>query len=272
MKYLTRVAVCGALALTSTGVFAQTVNLPSSGNGSVMLALFSNNDATPFSYAFNLGINYSDLASLPTTAGATQSWSLTGLSGDLSGFTATSSLVFDVTAAQITGSIAKAGSFSLATTFDPSVTLATISALQSGSLSGATNADNTFLTNFGSTNPSFTTSTTDANYLNGTYNTQLETFATGTNAASATSNSLSFYELVSNKSTTSTIQTPTVFAGLFSINLATDTLTYTVPGSSSPPPVPLPAGVWLFISGLAGLGVLSRRRKGDAGSTGALAA
>lgn len=271
MRQLTKMAVGAALALACTGALAQTISLPTNGNGSVVVGLFSTNDATPFSYAFNLGINYSDLASLPTAPGSTKSWSLTGLASDLSSSAGQAALtggnlVFDVTAAAITGSIAKAGSFSLATTFDPSVTLSTISALQSGALQTATGLDNNFLTNFGATNPSYTTTTTDANYQNGVYNAQLNTFPTGTNAASATSNSLKFYELVSNRSTTSTIQTPTVFAGLFSINLSTDTLTYTVPGT-----VPLPAGVWLLLSGLAGLGVLSRRRK-ETGEVGGLPA
>ena len=44
------------------------------------------------------------------------------------------------------------------------------------------------------------------------------------------------------------------FAGVFTIDLAADTLTYSVA------PVPLPAGVWLLLSGLAGLGVFGRRR------------
>ena len=65
--------------------------------------------------------------------------------------------------------------------------------------------------------------------------------------------------------TTTAIQTPVTFAGLFSINLATDTLTYTVPGSGTSP-VPLPAGVWLLLSGLAGMGVFGRRRNDAAGT------
>jgi hypothetical protein len=267
MKFSVKLAVSAAMTLASAGSYA-AISLPSGGDGSLTLTLFSTNDGTPFSYAFDTGLTLSQLTTAALNApGTTLNFSLTGLAGDLSANSAaTPNLVYDVTAAGQSGSIAKAGSFTLATTFDPGVSLATIAALQSGAVASAVNTNNTWLSNFGSTNPSFTTTTADANYANANYNAALNTFAV--NAAAGTGNSLSFYELVSNKSTTSLIQTPTVFAGTWSINLSSDTLTYSVPGSS---PVPLPPSVWLMISGLAGVAVLGRRRKGS-GDLGALPA
>jgi len=259
MKFSVKLAVSAAFTLASAGSYAG-ISLPSTGDGSLTLTLFSTNDGTPFSYSFDTGYTLSQLTSAAfSTPGSTLNFSLTGLAGDLSAnSSATPNLVYDVTAAGQTGSIAKAGSFTLATTFDPGVSQATIAGSTSGAVASAVNTNNNWLSNFGATNPSFTTNSADANYANANYGVGLNTF--GYNAASSTANSLSFYELVSNKSTTSTVQTPTVFAGTWSINLATDTLTYSVPGSA---PVPLPPSVWLMISGLAGVAVLGRRRKGS---------
>lgn len=274
MKPLIKIALGGALAALSAGAFAQTVVLPSaSTGGSLTLTLFSNNDATPFSYAFNLGLTMSQLSTLPTAAGSSQSFSLTGLSSDLSAYTtaggATSSLVFDVTGAQagIGSPITHAGIIQVAITTDPSVSLSTLQGLANQAVEGAESINTTWLTNFGTTNPSYTTSTAAANYANANYNSSLNTFAF--NSASSTSNALPFYQLLTAKGAASTtIQAPIAYAGLWSINLSTDMLTYSVPGAA----VPLPAGVWLLLSGLAGLGVLSRRRKGDTADMGALPA
>lgn len=266
MKNFIKLAVGGALALASVGAFAQAPSLPSSGNGSVTLTLFSNSDSTPFSYSYNLGLTVSQLSTLPTAAGGTQSWSLTGLATDLSGFSGTSNLVFDVSGASVNGNAAKvAGATVFATTVDPSVSAATLAALPNGGPEGAEQANNTWLTNWsGTANNQFTTNAAAANYANANYGTAEGQFAF--NAASSVSNAVPFYELLTAKGgTTTAIQTPVTFAGLFSINLATDTLTYTVPGSGTSP-VPLPAGVWLLLSGLAGMGVFGRRRNDAVGT------
>lgn len=262
MKLPVKLAVSAALTLASAGAFA--VTLPSTGDGSLTLTLFSTNDGTPFSYAFDTGLTFSQATpALLNTPGTTLTFNLTGLSADLASTAGqaalTNGLVFDVTAASATGGITTVGALKLETTFDPSVSLATISAIQSGAISAAEGANNKWLTNFGATNPSFTTNTADANYANANYNASLETFAV--NAAASTSSALPFYELTNNRGTTSVGNT-TTYAGTWSIDLTADTLTYTVAGAA----VPLPPSVWLMISGLAGLAVLGRRRKGDFGA------
>lgn len=264
MKNFVKLAI-GALALASGGAFAQAPVLPTTGSGSVTLTLFSTNDSTPFSYSYNLGLTTSQLSTLPTAAGSSQSWTLTGLSADLSGFSGASSLVFDVSGAGGAGSPAKvAGADQFATTFAPSVSAATIAALANGGVEAALGNNNTWLGAWsGTANNQFTTNTTASNYANAAYNSAENTWAV--NAAGSASSSLPFYELLTAKGGASaTIETPVTFAGLFSINLATDTLTYTVPGSTSP--VPLPAGVWLLLSGLAGMGVFGRRRNDVTGA------
>src|ERR1700749_844095 len=119
MKHVIKTAVGGILALAASSAFAQAPALPTTGDGGVTLTLFSTNDPTPFSYAYNLGLTVSQLSTLPTAAGATQSWNLTGLAADLSGFSGTSSLGFGGPGPSAVRSIAKAGSFPLASPFDP---------------------------------------------------------------------------------------------------------------------------------------------------------
>jgi hypothetical protein len=259
MKHFVKLAL-GTLALASSAAFAQAPSLPSAATtgGSLTLTLFSTNDGTPFSYSYNLGLTMNQLSTLPTAAGSSQSWSLTGLSTDLTGFTGTSNLVFDVSGASASGNAARAaGAIKFATTVDSSVSAATLAALTNGGPEAAESANNTWLTNWsGTANNQSTTNPSATNYANANYGTAEQTWAF--NAASSVSNSVSFYELATALGgTTTTIQTPTQFAGLFSINLSNDTLTYSVPGTS---PVPLPAGVWLLLSGLAGMGVFGRRR------------
>ncbi|MGD9842709.1 MAG: VPLPA-CTERM sorting domain-containing protein [Steroidobacteraceae bacterium] len=49
----------------------------------------------------------------------------------------------------------------------------------------------------------------------------------------------------------------TQYAGIWSLDLANNLLSYTVSPSS---PVPVPAAIWLLLSGLGGLGVIGRRK------------
>jgi hypothetical protein len=271
MKFSTKLVIGGALALASVSAFAQvsvptgpysgTLNSPTTGNGSAFLTLFSSSDATPYSYEFNLGLNYNDL--LPTngmnTAGLTLTWNLTGLT--VPGGVDTANLLWDVTAFSTKGAINRAGSFNLLTTVDPTVDPSIVNATTSGALQGTATSTNNFITNLNassSTNPHTTTNPSDPTYANGFYGAGLNNLPY--NAAAGVGTALNFFELNSKAATTS-IATVAQYAGTWSLNLAADTLTYSVPGGTTPPPpVPLPAALWLLVSGLTGMGVLGRRK------------
>jgi hypothetical protein len=257
MNLSVKLAVGAALTIASVGAFANS--LPSGGDGSLYVTIFSENDATPFSYAFDTGTTFSQngVAAL-STPGTKIVYNLTGLAADLAANPAAAAggLVFDVVAGSQSGGIQTVGSFKLEMTFDNSVSLATVQGIQSGAVSAGVAATTKYLTNI-TVNPFFTTNTSDPAYANANYNAALETFAV--NSAGSTSESLPFYLLTSARGTTS-IGTTTQYAGTWSVDLTKDTLTYTVAGGGTAP-VPLPASVWLMISGLAGVAVLGRRRK-----------
>src|ERR1700761_2184068 len=130
MNVSLKLAMGAVLAMASVGAYAQVavptppytnLQTPATNNGSVTLTLFSSDDATPFSYSFNLGLNYNDLLASNgmNTPGTSLTWSLTGLAADMAANTRvpTSSLVFDVSAGAAKGSIVTtSGSFRMLTT------------------------------------------------------------------------------------------------------------------------------------------------------------
>jgi len=280
MNMTVKLAIGTALALTSAGAFAQTVPTPpyttvnTGPNGSLMLTLFSTNDATPFSYSFNTGLNFNDVnVAGMNTPGLTLTWSLTNLATDLgtsAGVAALANgLVFDVSAASA-GALATAGGLKILTTADPtSVTLANVAATTAGILQSSVAQNTTFLTALGGAgmtgatpvNGYYTSTTIDPTYANANYNQTYNNL--GFTAAGSTSSALPFYLMTNaaRSTTTTPIVAPTVDAGTWTINLTADTLTYSVGGSS----VPLPASLWLLMSGVAGVLVLGRRRKDEMG-------
>jgi hypothetical protein len=87
----------------------------------------------------------------------------------------------------------------------------------------------------------------------------------GFNFSGTVGTALDFFNLVPNTAKRGTV-TLTQYANAqgagFWFLSSTGDLTYNVPASTSP--VPLPAAVWLLVSGLAGLGAIGRRRNAPA--------
>jgi hypothetical protein len=87
-------------------------------------------------------------------------------------------------------------------------------------------------------------------------------------AAATVGTSMGFYLLSTTDNTTThngTFQRYGNSTGFASWLLGADgSLTYSLAGGGGGPNVPLPAAVWLFLSGMVGFGTVARRRKEDA--------
>lgn len=92
-----------------------------------------------------------------------------------------------------------------------------------------------------------------------TNNLNTATLTSTIGAAAAASSTLAMYMFSSvQDANTGAFATSAAYAGTWALNALTGTLTYSVEGA---PQVPVPAAVWLLLSGLGGLGVVGRRRQ-----------
>lgn len=247
----------GALAVASGSAFADAVvpvgpysaTTPSGDNGGLLFGLYSDNPDTAFSMTYYLGLNLNDV--IPTEmdqGGLSLSWSIPGLN-QIPGTVATSSLRWGTFAADA-GSTNIAGSIRFATTVAAGSDVATTTSSSLNNIANFTNA--TLIPNNNAVNSSpldVVVSAADPSYL--TTNTGAFASLSGFGQLTET---LAMYLFTNTGRGTSTINAATQYAGTWAFDLANGTLNYNVSA------VPLPAALWLLLSGIGGLGIIGRRR------------
>ncbi len=253
-----------ALALSVpclAGAAIVTPTSPSNTNGSDVFLVVTN-QTTYASEVIDLGISAQSLLSASTfenPAGYTTQWTL-----DPNLFTnlGAGTLTFQLYAGQANSGFS--GNY-LFSTSDAGNSLALLT--QAGNISTANNSAGTYLSNYSGNFSStssyltyFTSSATNSWVTNANATTApgITLGLAGVNASGTPgSSALVMYEVTSNGTRSSSTTTQTAIgngtnAGTWS--LSANTLTYTLAA------VPLPASAWLLISGLLGLGFVSRRR------------
>jgi hypothetical protein len=239
-----------------------TDQIGTAANAGLIVSIFSVNPVTPYSYVYSLGLNVNDV--LPgvgtpnslTTSGVDLTWSLPTLSPPAG--VATTDLRWTVTAPGA-GNSRNPGSAHLITTAALGTDPTSLAAQTTGgAVVQAASTGGAFINilNANPGTPDISTGPTDPLNAALSWNDHLSTFTFS--AAGATGQALGFF-LFSNAAATAapnvtTYQDASSNLGRWALNLANGTLEYSIPA------VPLPAGVWLLLSGLAGLGVMGRRR------------
>lgn len=251
----------GALALASTAAFADasvsgvsdvgsnSVTTPDStlGYGGLTLGLFSSNPDATLSMSAYLGLTLNQV--IPTEMdqqGLTLTWDISDMLAQAN-YSSYSSLVWGVNAGD-------SQNRTLVTTVNTSTGVVESNNSKTRNAISLLNQVNVANNSLGSSVDSTTTafSPNDILSIEGTnYGA-----ATAFSWTADTNSTLAMYQYVASTGNTGNA-VKTAYAGLWSINLAAGTLTYAVAGGA---PVPVPAALWLLFSGLAGLGVVGRRK------------
>jgi hypothetical protein len=285
MNLVLKSAVAGALALGATGAFAAGVGIPSSNNSDVILYVDAySTGATPVStgvYALDTGISLSSLLPGPYVTSANNSTVFSAPSTTIAASTALQGFMsshagntfqWTVMGGQYFG--AKNPTSHAPNTTNTTTPGAALVVFSSGFLSHAgspvkTTATqmvmNTFLSNYGGDlGPNgglkgLTPETGGAKEIIGTESISTPshyTWTTGPDLAIAGDpTKVDLFGFTGNNNG-SLVQQYMLGSAAFSANG-----TLTISGNTTTSPVPLPAAVWLFGSGLMGLVGVSRRRK-----------
>jgi hypothetical protein len=276
MNLIVKSAVAGALALGATSAFA--VGLPSTNSSDVILYVdaITSGGTSAGVYALDTGISLSSLLPGPYVTGAQNSTVFSAV-GKTIGPSATLTSFLSTYSADTIEWTLEGGQYTPTT---PGGSASNANAETAGAALAAFTSP-ALTTAF----PSVSTATTPnlVEFLNGLqtdYENGLSSLTgtetgTGTETTAASESKYGFFGGPDLAATGSTAITLFGFTGngskagtlqsyvLGSVTLGTDG-TLTITGNGGGAPVPLPAAVWLFGSGLMGLVGVSRRRKAEA--------